>query len=166
MEKWKGEAINHFDYMRLVGSLQWLVSSTRPDLAFACQLLSRYTSNPGPMQWDQATHVLEYLNSHMGLGVTYHGDPAVMNDPYDQTDKLMVYVDSDHRGCADSFRSTTGMVIMLNGGPVMWKSRIQGSNSTSTAESEVRALAYATAQVKWFKVFMDELEVLRMSMSN
>ena len=84
-------------------------------------------------------------------------DPAVMNDPYDQTDKLMVYVDSDHRGCADSFRSTTGMVIMLNGGPVMWKSRIQGSNSTSTAESEVRALAYATAQVKWFKVFMDEL---------
>ena len=159
MEKWKGEAINHFDYMRLVGSLQWLVSSTRPDLAFACQLLSRYTSNPGPMQWDQATHVLEYLNSHMGLGVTYHGDPAVMNDPYNQIDKLMVYVDSDHRGCADSYRSTTGMVIMLNGGPVMWKSRIQGSNSTSTAESEVRALSYATAQVKWFKVFMDELEV-------
>ena len=40
-------------------------------------------------------------------------------------------------------------VIMLNGGPVMWKSRIQGANSMSTAESEVRALSYATAQVKW-----------------
>ena len=51
------------------------------------------------------------------------------------------------------------MAVMLNGGPVMWKSRIQGANSMSTAESEVRALSYATAQVKWFKVFMAELEV-------
>ena len=41
------------------------------------------------------------------------------------TEKLLVYVDSDHRGCADSFWSTTGMENMLNGGPVMWVSRIR-----------------------------------------
>ena len=38
-----------------------------------------------------------------------------MNDPYDQTDKLMVYVDSDHRGCADSF-----LVHYGNGNYVKW----------------------------------------------
>ena len=66
-----------------------------------------------PLKGDTATHVLEYLISHSSLGVTYHGGSAALSEPYDQRDKLLVYVDSDHRGCADSSRSTTGMVIML-----------------------------------------------------
>ena len=62
------------------------------------------------MQWDQATHVLEYLNSHTGLGVTYHGALRLsLIRMIRGTEKLLVYVDSDHRGCADSFWSTTGM---------------------------------------------------------
>ena len=134
MEKWTGSPMRSFDYMRLVGSLNWLACSTRVDLSYATQLLSRYSNCPGPLQWDQATHVLEYLKGHASMGIVYHGSADALRDPYDCTDRVVAYVDSDHCGCKDSRRSTTGMIITLNRGPIVWKSKLQKGNKTSTAE--------------------------------
>jgi hypothetical protein len=47
-------------YMRLVGSLNYLAVWTRPDLAFACHLLSRRLSAPTRVDWKNALIVLRY----------------------------------------------------------------------------------------------------------
>ena len=53
--------------------------------------------------------------------------------------KVIGTVYSDLGGCHDSERSTTGLVLMLNGGPIVWRSSRQSTASTATAEVEVKA---------------------------
>ena len=39
----------------------YLMSCTRPDIAYAVNKLSRYTSNPGGLHWQGIMRVLKYL---------------------------------------------------------------------------------------------------------
>ena len=126
--------------MMICGSLQWLQTCTRPDLSFATNMLSRYASNPSPEHLVYANHVLRYLKGTAHFGITYHGDQNVLKcKGYDTTNKVIGTVDSDLGGCHDSERSTTGLVLMLNGGPIVWRSSRQSTASTATAEAEVKA---------------------------
>ena len=42
----KGESVAQLEYSRVIGSLMYLMSCTRPDIAYVVNKLSRYTSNP------------------------------------------------------------------------------------------------------------------------
>ena len=46
MSKNKGESVSQLEYSRVTGSLMYLMSCTRPDIASIVSKLSRYTSNP------------------------------------------------------------------------------------------------------------------------
>ena len=134
LRKWDGEAVDAetFDYLMVVGSLQWMVCTTRPDLAQATGMLARYSNNPGPEHVNAAKHVLRYVAGTCDLGVTYHGSPEVLLRGYDHRDKLIAAVDSDLGGCQDSQKSTAGVLVMLNGGAISWKSRKMSTVSTAT----------------------------------
>ncbi|CAA7057281.1 unnamed protein product [Microthlaspi erraticum] len=47
LTKNSGEGVSQVEYARIIGSLMYLTNCTRPDLAHAVNVLSRYTSNPG-----------------------------------------------------------------------------------------------------------------------
>ena len=47
LTKNSGDAVSQLEYARVIGSLMYLTNCTRPDLAHAVNVLSRYTSNPG-----------------------------------------------------------------------------------------------------------------------
>ena len=49
------------DYISLVGSLQFLATYTRPDIAFATSFLARRNNSPTPQCWEAAKTVLHYL---------------------------------------------------------------------------------------------------------
>ena len=159
LQKNEGPAVprEEFDYMRFLGSVQWLVCSTRPDLAHACGMLARYGNNPSMEHVEEARHVLKYLACTADLGITYHGSDAVlMAGGYDRRDKLVASVDSDLGGCPDTHRSTSGIVIMLNGGAVSWRSTKQSTNSTSTLEAEMKAAALCVMEIAWLRDVLDE----------
>ena len=61
LSKNKGESISQIEYSRIIGSLMYLMSCTRPDIAYAVSKLSRYTSNPGKEHWIAINRVLKYL---------------------------------------------------------------------------------------------------------
>ena len=46
MSKNKGESVSQLEYSRVIGSLMYLMSCTRPDIAYTISKLSRHTSNP------------------------------------------------------------------------------------------------------------------------
>ncbi|MCO5559167.1 hypothetical protein L7F22_012761 [Adiantum nelumboides] len=48
-------------YSSAVGSLMCAMVATRPDIAFAMRVVSRYMENPGKKHWDAMKHVLRYL---------------------------------------------------------------------------------------------------------
>jgi hypothetical protein len=43
-----------------VGCLNYLTHSTRPDIAFAVNQVSRYCHNPGPQHWEAVKNILAY----------------------------------------------------------------------------------------------------------
>lgn len=61
-------------YRKMVGSLLYLASWTRPDIAFAVSELSRFVSNPGDAHLTAAKRVFRYLKNTKSDGITYRLD--------------------------------------------------------------------------------------------
>lgn len=65
------DELKQIPYRELVGSLIYLVNTTRPDISFAANALSRFNANPGRLHWKAAKHVIRYLIGTPSLGITY-----------------------------------------------------------------------------------------------
>ena len=65
-------------------------------------------------------------------------------------------MDADFVADLDTRRSHTGYVIMMNGGPISWKSVKQKSVSLSTAESEWYAASEAGKELLYLRIIMRE----------
>jgi hypothetical protein len=48
-------------FQSLVGSLNWLAHTTRPDLSTIVSLLAQHQCNPSPGHYDAALYVAKYL---------------------------------------------------------------------------------------------------------
>ena len=57
-------------YKHAIGSLMYLMVSTRPDIASSIQVFSKYMENPGIEHWQGVKRVKRYLKSSMGLCLT------------------------------------------------------------------------------------------------
>ena len=58
LSKNTGEGVSQLEYSQIIWSLMYLMSCTRPDIAYAVSKLSRYTSNPRADHWKAITRVL------------------------------------------------------------------------------------------------------------
>ena len=61
----------HKRYRGIVGSLGYLVTMTRPDLAWSYSKLSKHVQFPGQTHMDAADHVLRYLQDTWDETITY-----------------------------------------------------------------------------------------------
>ncbi|CAI7872339.1 unnamed protein product [Closterium sp. NIES-54] len=67
-------------YPELVGCLMYLMTCTRPGLAYPLSILARYVA-PGrhrPEHWEAAKRVLRYLCSTSGMGLVLGGRGPVV----------------------------------------------------------------------------------------
>jgi len=55
-------------YFSAIGALMYLANCTRPDIAFAVNLLARFSSAPTKRHWNGVKHVLRYLQGTIDLG--------------------------------------------------------------------------------------------------
>ena len=55
----KAESISQVEYSKVIGSLIYLMSCTRPNIAYAVNKLSRYTSNPRVKHWQRIMRELK-----------------------------------------------------------------------------------------------------------
>ncbi|CAM9924868.1 unnamed protein product [Choristocarpus tenellus] len=55
---------------------------------------------------------------------------------------LVGYGDSDWGNGTASRQSVTGYLILMNGAPVAWKSKMQGAVTTSSTEAEWTAMVH------------------------
>ena len=57
------------NYRSLVGALNYLSATTRPDITFAFGSLSQFLNAPGTKHWDAAIKVLRYLKGTKDIGL-------------------------------------------------------------------------------------------------
>jgi hypothetical protein len=108
------EEVPDVPYRQVIGSLMYLMVSTRPDIAASIQILSRFSSNPGLTHWSAAKKVMQYLRRTSKYGITYFKDEGT---------NLCGFCDADFGSCLDTSRSTTGYVFLLGGGAISWSSK-------------------------------------------
>lgn len=96
-------------YQGMMGSLIFSMLETRPDIAFATSVASRFSRNPSHKHTESVKTIFRYLKGNRDCGITYGGQ-----------DKPLIegYLDSDWAGDKESGKSTSGYIFMLNGGPV------------------------------------------------
>jgi len=148
LEKWECPTTDRdtFDYMMFMGDLAWY-SRTNPALAFVVRDLARYMQNPGPEHIVAAKHVLRYiLGTYETAGITYHRNSGVLDQSYPHRHVMV--------GASDaSFAHTggyaiSGLVVLMNGGPIMWRSKAQSTPSNTTTEAEVKAMTLCVEACK------------------
>ena len=60
---------------KILGELQFLTNSSRPDIAYAVNKLSSYTANPSPQHVGALKQILRYLKGTKNLGIIYSSNP-------------------------------------------------------------------------------------------
>jgi len=136
-----GDPINPTEYRSIIGSLRYIVN-TRPDLAFAVGVVSRYMEAPGKEHWAAVKHILRYLKGTMGYGCKYERGAELK--PI-----LVGYSDSDYAGDPEDRKSTTGIGYFLGSSLVTWASQKQRIVALSSCEAEYVAAAAAACQGIW-----------------
>ena len=112
---------------------------TRPDLAYAVGVVSRFMSNPGEAHWAAVKWILRYLRGTSKMCLCFGNANPVLHG----------YTDADYAEDKDSRKSTSGYLVTFAGGAVSWQSRLQKCVSLSTTE--------ACKEVLWMKNFLQEL---------
>ena len=134
-------------YQQLVGSLNYLVACTRPDLAFPVSQCARFMSNPGPSHVAAAKRILRYAKGTVNEGITY-------TQRAENGNQLYAFADADHAGDPEGRRSVTGYAVMLNGGAISWESKRQKLTALSSAEAEYYAASAAACDVAYLRRVM------------
>ncbi|GKA95951.1 hypothetical protein Tco_0818046 [Tanacetum coccineum] len=65
------ERMSKVPYENTVGSLMYLMVCTRPDIAYAVSVVSRYLANPGKNHWEAVKWILKYLRGIANVGLVY-----------------------------------------------------------------------------------------------
>lgn len=101
VDQTKTELINNnYPYREIVGSLLYLSTKTRPDIAYGINFCSRYVERPTNERIRDVKHVLKYLNGSRNLGIEYKTN--------NKTRVLDAYCDADYAGDPETRKSTTG----------------------------------------------------------
>ena len=145
-------------YANAIGCLMYAMVLTKPDIAHAVSVVSRYIAQPGEDHWKAVKWILMYLNGTVNWGLIY--GKTEEND-----EVLKGYVDSDYAGDLDRRRSLTGYLFMLNGCAANWKATLQSVVALSTTEAEYTAATEAVKEALWLKGLVTELGLHQKSVS-
>jgi hypothetical protein len=135
----------------LVGSLRFVVLG-RPDIAYAVGCVSRHVNSPTKEVVAACKRILRYLKGTIDKGLVYKGNGG-------RGWELHGYVDADLAGDVNDRRSTTGYAFCMNkfSSPIAFYSGVQHCVATSTAHSEMLAVAKAVVMVIHLRELLDEL---------
>ncbi|GJW27908.1 zinc finger, CCHC-type containing protein [Tanacetum coccineum] len=141
-----GKPVDQLEYSRAIGCLMYVMTSTRPDIAYAVGRLSRFTSNPSRQHWQAITKVFKYLKGTMNYGLSYLGYPLVLEG----------YSDASWINHVEDSSSTSDWVFLLRGCAISWASKKQTCITGSTIEYEFVASA-AGKEAEWLRNLIHEI---------
>ncbi|CAI7807319.1 unnamed protein product [Closterium sp. NIES-53] len=137
-------------YPELVGCLMYLMTCTRPDLAYPLSILACYVA-PGrhrPEHMAAAKRVLRYLCSTSGMGLVLGGRSPVV---------LTGHADASWADDQATQRSSQGYTFSLGSGSVSWRATRSSSVLGSSCEAEIYAGAMAAQELRWLTYLLTDL---------
>ncbi|XP_047965743.1 secreted RxLR effector protein 161-like [Salvia hispanica] len=134
------DVMKRIPYTNAIGSVMYLMVSTRPYIAYTVSCLNRYMSNHSPVHWETLKWLLRYLKQTAKYGLCYSKcDDGVL---------LTGIVDSNYANDKDKRN---------------WKSQLQHIVALSTTESEYIAITEAMEEAVWLQRVLSELKFVKTS---
>ena len=138
-------------YRRAIGSLLYLSTNSRPDIAVGTSILARHVSNPKQADWIEVKRIFRYLNK------TKEKKLRLGSSDDQSTHQLIGYADADWGGDAEERKSNTGYVFIFLGATISWASRKQSMVTLSSTEAEYIALAEAAQEAMYLCRILKDL---------
>ncbi len=110
--------------------------------------MSQFMVNPSEEHIKKALYIVKYVKSMLNVKITYNGR---------NKEGLIAYADADWAADVASWKSVTGNVVKLAGGPVSWVSRKQKTIALSSTEAEYMSLSDTARQLIWIQSIYHEL---------
>lgn len=156
-------------YQSYVGIMRWAVELSRVDVAHTCATMAKYMSMPREGHLYGLLRVFAYLKKHLQSKIVldpikrdwsdiqwisrdwseYYPDivgeclPPNTPEPRGHSVQINLWCDSSHATDLVTRRSTTGIIIFVNGAPIQWYSKRQNTIECSTFGSEFVAMRIA-----------------------
>jgi hypothetical protein len=138
-----------FPYQEMLGSLLFLAVCTRPNIAYAVGYLARFSTKFNRDACRALERVLQFVFNTRSELLVLGGKTA----------RLVGYVDSDFAGDSTQYKSTTGYIIFLGNGPIIWYSKLQSLIAQSTAEAEYVSFLPICKDIIWARSVLAEMDV-------
>jgi hypothetical protein len=167
---------DHFNYRQAIGEAIYSMTVARPDIAYAVIKLSQYSNNPAKIHYQAVRHLFKYLALTKSRGIHYWrkhpvpdlpvitAEPCVSHSEIldsiprtKQPHRIHAYVDSDWGSDRTHRRSVTGLVVMLAGGVIAYKSKYQATIALSSTEAEFTAASEAGKTILYLRSILHEL---------
>jgi hypothetical protein len=138
-------AAHDVPYSKIVGKLNFLEKSTRPDISFAVHQCARFSANPKQSHVAALRRIGRYLKGTSDKGMIIDPNNSGSFECWADADFAGNYEkDNPHRDVdAMTAKSRSGYVIMYAGTPLVWGSKLQTEVALSTTEAEYISLSTA-----------------------
>ena len=143
----EGALESAFPYRYAVGSLIHVMRSTRPDIAVAVSIVSRYLDCPTKVHCNLVPRIYQYLSRTKDIGLILK----------DGITTRVRYSDASYANSYEA-RSISGYALMLGDTVVTRYSHTQPIVALSTAEAEYVALTDLAKEVVWIKLLLKPLK--------
>lgn len=148
LEGEKDQLEDNTKYRQAVGSLLYISTITRPDIAVSTHILSRRCEKPRERDWTAIKRVIRYLNTTKDLNLRISSG---------ELPDLKVYCDADWAQDKQDRKSTSGNIVFIGNSCISWKSRKQNSVTLSSTEAEYVSLAQACQELIWIISLTEDL---------
>ena len=142
-------APGHERYAELLGGIMYLMVCTRPDIAHAVSVLSRFigTDRHGPQHWTAALRLLGYLKGTARHKLVLGGFNTCLEG----------HSDSSWADDLVQRRSSQGYCFNLGSGVISWKAGRSPAVALSTCEAELYAGTAAAQDAVWLMQLLRDL---------
>lgn len=122
---------------------------TRPDISFAVTKMAQHAANPDETHLEKALYIIRYLNTTSNYKLVYskNGDETGVH----------AHTDSDWASEKSTSKSTTGFMVNLANGIILWKSVRQTTIALSSTEAEYMAMSDCAKQLTWIHQMINEI---------
>ena len=146
------ESVDPTLFKQIVGSLRYLCNS-RPDIAYAVGIISRFMSEPRVSHLLAAKRVIRYFKGTLQYDILF---PKCLNE---NSMELISYSNADWCGDRKDRKCTSGYLFKFLNAPISWCAKTQPVVALSTCESDYIAGCMAACQAVWLEDILKEMEI-------
>ena len=149
MDDSHSKKVNPVQYQSMVGSILHAARATRPDIAHAVGIVSKFNSQPTEAHLTAVKRIFRYHKGTLDIVLQYKASGI----------PLVGYSDAHWASDLDNCHSTSGNAFVMSTGAINWLSRKQATVALSTAEAEYIASSSATQEAIWLRQLTSDLKL-------